>query len=60
MAAITAPKICRERENEKEKEGGRKKRVEREGKEKGEKDRKGEESEREGCIMGINPGGTQL
>ena len=51
MAAVAAPKICREREKRKRREERKRK----EGKEKREekKERKGEESEKERCIRPI-------
>ena len=52
MAAVVAPKICRERDRK-----GRKRRKEREKRRKkrqrGEKERKGEESKRERCITPV-------
>ena len=44
MAAVAAPKICREREREKKEKGGKKGKEEEE--KRGEKERKGEESKR--------------
>ena len=48
MAAVAAPKICRERGKKEEKGGKKEKREERKERRKGE--RKGEESKRERCI----------
>ena len=52
MAAVAAPKICRERER-KEKGGKKEKRGERKEREE-KKERKGEESKRERCIRPID------
>ena len=51
MAAVAAPKICRERERERERKGreGRKEREKRRNKREKKKERKGEESKRERC-----------
>ena len=60
MAAVAAPKICREREREKEEKEKKKERErerEREEKEEREETKKRKESERESkraCVVGVN------
>ena len=52
MAAVAAPKICRERKRKGRKERKKERREEKEKREE-KKERKGEESKRERCILSV-------